>query len=214
MKKIIGIPGWKIDGGFGVSENHISFISRFGNPVILMPWEEFHSDLDLLYLPGGMDVNPSSYQEIPGFNTSNTDVFKQFFLDHRLANYVEQGVAIFGVCLGFQQLNVFFGGKLFQHSLVHPRSEKRFMEGHKVSVVEDIEYKGEKTFGVNSHHHQLIYESMLANELTMTTYCREGKNKIVESFRHNSLPIVGIQWHPEEWFDRFSISEFQRLLNK
>jgi gamma-glutamyl-gamma-aminobutyrate hydrolase PuuD len=36
---------------------------------------------------------------------------------------------------------------------------------------------------------------------------------IVEAFKHKTLPIAGVQWHPEELYDRFSIETVIALLH-
>jgi len=95
----IGCPAYKTDTSIGVGVTHLEFISQYGIPRIILPEEE-NVDIDALYLPGGLDVNPSSYGEIPGFKTSNTDVFKQFFFDKRLLSYVDRRIPIFGICAG------------------------------------------------------------------------------------------------------------------
>lgn len=99
-RPIIGVPGYKLgDNSFGCGVNHLDFISRFGDPKILFP-QDNNEDLDLLYLPGGPDVNPASYNQIPGFYTSNQDVFRQYFFDKNLPEYIKKGVPVVGICLG------------------------------------------------------------------------------------------------------------------
>jgi len=36
----------------------------------------------------------------------------------------------------------------------------------------------------------------------------------VEAFRHQELPILGVQWHPEEFNCEFTVEEIKNLLNK
>jgi putative glutamine amidotransferase len=204
-RKRIGIVGSKFENGFGVGLHNIEYMHGFGNVHIIMPWEEFNDKLDMIYLPGGLDVNPATYGQLPGFRTSNTDVFKQFFLEHRLKNYVDAGTPIFGVCLGFQQLNVFFGGKLIQDNPFHAQSTDRGVAAHKV-----ITSMGDE-FYVNSHHHQCVTRKNLSSELEVLAMSLTGG--VVESFKHKQLPIVGVQWHPEEYFDSFSDSQIKSLLN-
>ena len=96
----IGIPGWKLGpNSFGCGVNHLDYISKFGDPKILFPQDD-NEDIDLLYLPGGPDVNPTSYGQIPGFYTGDQDVFRQYFFDNNLKKYVDKGTSVFGVCLG------------------------------------------------------------------------------------------------------------------
>jgi putative glutamine amidotransferase len=237
MSKVIGIPGYKQQdsNGFGVGNHYLSLASRYGNPRIIMPWEE-HVDVDLLILPGGMDINPTSYGEIPQFNTGNQDVFKQFFFDQRLANYVAKGTPIFGICLGFQQLAAFFGSKITQHMAYHKQSAGRMTKGHEVRVTDyipllNLSFKltiKDESFDVNSHHHQGVLLKDLSPELLpllvaaneeygdVTLLRTETKieHNIVESFIHHNLPIGGCQYHPEEWHDWASDALITELLNR
>lgn len=215
-RKVIGIPGWNSSDGsyFGGGLNHLEFINTFGNARIIMPWEE-KVDVDLLYLPGGLDVAPSSYGAVPGFKTSNQDVMKQFFFNERLENYIDN-TPIFGVCLGMQMLGVYFGSKLTQHLSFHEQSDTRWKAAHSVTV-RNPNVDEDDRFDVNSHHHQCILESELADvlEVSATAECDEPYREqelIVEAFRHKELPIVGVQWHPEELYDMFSMDAITELL--
>ena len=118
-KITIGIPGWKLgDNSFGATVHYLDYISRFGNPKILFPQDD-NEELDLLLLPGGPDVSPSSYGRNPGFYTGNPDVFRQHFFDNNLKKYIDKGTPVFGICLGMQMLNVFFNGTLTQDMKYH-----------------------------------------------------------------------------------------------
>lgn len=212
MKKVIGIPGWKTgDNSYGVTSNYLEYISMFGNPRIIMPWEELVK-IDLLFLPGGLDINPLSYGEVPGFKTSNQDVFKQHFFDQRLENYIISGTPVFGVCLGFQQLNVHFGGKLTQDLPFHEQSSARWSKGHEVCFVG----KASSKFEVNSHHHQgiVLENNDLSKELQALTISKDvpGVFTVVESFMHKTLKIAGTQWHPEEFYDEHASKLINELL--
>ena len=212
MNKVIGIPGFiNSDKMFGVTGNYMEFANNFGDVRIIMPHEE-HVEVDLLLLPGGMDLNPTSYKQIPGYQTGHIDVFKQFFFDNRLENYVGN-TAIFGICLGFQQLNVHFGGTLTQNLLGHPTSNTRWTKAHEVFAADNS--GKEYNFEVNSHHHQGIYQDDLAKDLVFLAGHRHNakdRNPLVESFCHTTLPIGGVQWHPEEFYDDFSRNLIHSLM--
>lgn len=221
MKKTIGIPGYKYqDGSFGVGPNHLEYLSQFGNPRILMPWEEV-ADVDMIYLPGGLDVNPASYGEIPGYRTSNADLFKQFFFDKRLDGYIEAGIPVFGVCLGMQMLAARFGCTLLQNLLNHKNSPDRWMEAHKVHPATDRGVVvGNKVFKkgipVNGHHHQALTVNGMSRaiEPLWITPSNEPSDEspIIEGFKIVDKPIYGVQWHPEEFYDEFSKLVITHLL--
>lgn len=209
----IGIPGWKMgDNSFGCGVNHLDFISKFGDPKILFPQDD-DEDIDLLYLPGGPDVSPQSYGQIPGFYTGNSDVFRQYFFEKNLGKYIEKGTPVFGVCLGMQMLNVHFGGTLTQDLRIHAQSRNRWEGAHDVWIAGGS--KKDK-FEVNSHHHQAVTVADLSKELTPLLYTpneEDVDNPIIEGFKHKTFPIVGVQYHPEEWRDEYSRNLINQLLN-
>lgn len=234
MKKV-AIVGWSTGpNSFGIGKYYMDFIVELGGqPIVLMPnmTEEIHRELaknvDLLILPGGADLSPHHYGEDPGAFTGNPDVFKENFFTRHLKTYIEAGTPIFGICLGFQMLNVFFGGKLVQHlkyTDIHA-SDRRGVEAHKVLVSDNLRewdgYQRLEGVAVNSHHHQAVTFSNLgkglvpnafSNEFTKAVLEREVKKNediLIEGFIHESLPIAGVQWHPEEWYEPHS----RRLIN-
>ena len=243
MKKTIGIPGYagRDSKNFGVANTYLKFASEFGNPRIIMPWEE-KVDVDLLLLPGGLDTAPSNYGQIPSFDTSNQDVFKEFFFKERLKNYIGN-TPIFGICLGFQQLCVYFGSELKQDLMYHAQSQERGALAH--YVYESLIYKDVKDndtgemiykcvkqkrnhleFKVNSHHHQAVLSSTISHDLNPLLFAKmygydhvsesikiENDNVfIVEAMHHRELPIAGVQWHPEEIYDFYSRELILKLL--
>ena len=220
--KRIGIVGWSMsDNTFGVTKPYLEYFSYFGQVEILTPRKEMVEGLDLLVLPGGKDANPLTYGEVPSFSTSDTDVFKEYFFKQNLPQYIQAKVPVFGICLGMQYLNIFFNGKLTQDLLYHPYySNPRTELVHKVypitaydEATKEMNYtdKGKAIFKVNSLHHQGIYVHQLGNGL-IPTLCSES-DELIEAFRHKELPIAGVQFHPEEIFDDYSINEIRRLLD-
>lgn len=204
MKKI-GIVGWRTgDNSFGVTLPYLQFASKYGKAEIITPAKEDDiRDLDLLILPGGMDVNPSNYGEVPGYFTSHTDVYKQFFLDNNLSNYINAGIPVFGICLGLQQLNVFFGGSLEQDYANNASGRNDEAESITVNLAQvnkslNLSLKQDyfKDMKVNSMHHQAVTNDKLAPDLKVLAISNAYRN--VEAFIHNELRVAAVQWHPEE----------------
>jgi putative glutamine amidotransferase len=228
--KIIGIPCWSTgENSFGCTKHYLDFISRFGNVRMIMPWEE-KVKVDVLFLPGGMDTSPSNYGEYPSFHAGNQDVFKEYFFTERLKNYIDD-TPIFAVCLGMQVLNVLFGGSLTQNLLYHAQSKGRWEGAHKVyreigyvkpkgaeGTVLTVRKSSELGYDVNSHHHQAVTLDRLADCLQPLLYAPNedypltGEKFLIEGFKHKSLPIIGLQYHPEELIDRYACDWMSLLL--
>jgi putative glutamine amidotransferase len=231
MKKI-AIVGWNQGtNGFGIGKSYADFILHFGAmPLIIGPSvdKEYHDSVikeaDMLLLPGGPDLSPSEYGEAPNLYTGQPDIFKESFFRNNLKHYIGK-VPTFGICLGFQMLNVFFGGKLEQHlytGALH-QSANRWTKAHEV-----LDIDTNKVFDVNSHHHQAVSPRILAKSLKpQVVSMRSDKailhksmnenNTLIEAFRHKELPVAGVQWHPEEYYDDHSVgmvSELLELKNK
>lgn len=224
MKKKLGITGWATgENSFGVTKPYLEYFSQFGQVEILTPQEGIRKDIDLVVMPGGKDSNPIKYGQVPGFMTSDPDVFKEYFLNKNLQQYIDNKTPILGICLGMQQLNIHFGGSLTQHLMYHGfYSNRRDELVHEVYPVTDYKqgkwiYSKQKqdVFKVNSMHHQGIYLDQLADNLSPLLFS-EGVNErgqyLVEAFKHNSLPIVGIQYHPEETYCSFAEEMIKNLL--
>ena len=213
MKKI-GIVGWKTgENSFGVSVPYINWLSNFGIVHILSPQKGIVEDLDLLVLPGGADIAPQSFGEVPGFHTSNTDVMKQYFFDNNLDKYLANNTPIFGICLGFQQLCVKFGGKLEQHYPFNYSSKGRHDKVDTLAFEQsmfDIVLKSSlpTKYEVNSLHHQGCFS--LPNPFNVLAREKVDGNIEIARFAEN---VYGVQYHPEEINDGISEVIIKQLLN-
>jgi putative glutamine amidotransferase len=235
-KKLIGIPGWSLgDNSFGVQKAYLEYLSNFGQVEILTPNSNIRTDLDLVVLPGGADTMSYNYNQVPSFQNSMADPYKDYFAKVNLPQYINANIPIFGICLGMQQLAIHFGVPLIQNvSAYHGYSGSSDKEDVNTCKVNSIavnkiyqEFNGttfKNVYKVNSYHHQgVTLESLSKNpdltpllvnkdvEYTFT----EGNHYIVEAFMHNELNIIGVQYHPERMtFDDFSNTLIQYLLSK
>ncbi len=96
---------------------------------------------------------------------------------------------IMGVCLGHQSIGEAFGGKI-----IHA---KTLMHG-KVSPVEHSDqgmFKGlPSPFNVTRYHSLAIERESLPDCLEVTAWTEDGE---IMGVRHKTLPIEGVQFHPE-----------------
>lgn len=223
MKKI-GIPAWKIDDKcFGVSIPYINWISKFGNPILILPTDvDNPPKVDLLILPGGLDVNPITYGKIPGFYTQNSNVFLEHFDENILPKYLELNTPIFGICRGAQKLWAMNGGNINQHVNWHETSSYPTHQCHYLYFTEEFSKFGKDVRKVTSRHHQTCNGENTPENLKVIAYAGEeyGKkiypiDEIVEVFKHKTKPIVGVQYHPEDHdgTDDFTSKIINKLLN-
>lgn len=227
MNRRIGIVGSSTgDNSFGASKTYLNYISKHLNaiPVILCPSDTIDRHLALVIMPGGMDVSPNMYGAIPEYFTSNTDVFKQHFASVNMQQYIDANIGVMGICLGHQFVCAHFGSTLTQHVNDHA-FDKRGEENHKVKITDrgkEIMHAPMAEMGVNSHHHQAIFESGLGEGLIPIAKApdpfslkkEEWDDPIIEGVIHESLLVGGVQWHPEEWADPLAISLAEDLIER
>jgi para-aminobenzoate synthetase component 2 len=98
-------------------------------------------------------------------------------------------IPIFGVCLGHQSLVEVFGGKVVRAA--------RLMHGKVSPVLHDGKglYAGMPQEFAAGRYHSLIAEpSSMPAVLEVTARTAEGE---IMGVRHQTLPIEGVQFHPE-----------------
>jgi anthranilate synthase component 2 len=98
-------------------------------------------------------------------------------------------IPIFGVCLGHQAIGQVFGGKVVRAPVpVHG----------KLSL---IKHQGAGVFrGINGPFQATRYHSLVVDRATMPsvlTPVAETDDKLVMGLAHTSLPVHGVQFHPE-----------------
>lgn len=178
-------------------ETYVEAVEKNGGEATAVYCPEVDLSYDGLILCGGNDSDPKYYgEEINGavkidYERDRTEI--------ALARaYIEAGKPIMGICRGHQLLNIILGGTIVQHLenyLEHQPQEEGQVIYHSTNAEEgSLAYKfwGEE-FETNSYHHQAI--NKLGDGLKATAFSNNGT--IIEAIEHESLPIIGVQWHPE-----------------
>jgi putative glutamine amidotransferase len=127
---------------------------------------------------------------------------------------VARGVPLFGICRGFQEMNVAFGGSLhpeirelpgrmnhrmprLENGEIHPDPEVVFSDRHDVRLVPGgviAQLLGRETIRVNSLHGQGILD--LGERVVVEGVAEDGT---IEAIRIADAPgfALGVQWHAE-----------------
>ncbi len=103
-----------------------------------------------------------------------------------VAACAEAGKPLLGVCLGHQSIGQHFGGHVVRGGLMHGKTSPISHDGSGVFV--DLPSPFTAT-----RYHSLIVDDIPA-ELIVNATADDGS---VMGFRHVSLPIHGVQFHPE-----------------
>lgn len=96
---------------------------------------------------------------------------------------------ILGVCLGHQAIGAAFGGKIIRaQQLMHGKTSV-------ISTTQQGVFAGlPAQFTVNRYHSLAIERSSCPAELELTAWTEDGE---IMGVRHKTLPIQGVQFHPE-----------------
>jgi putative glutamine amidotransferase len=183
-----------------------------GVPIIIPPAGELHADtllacMDGLLLPGGPDIDPSTYgaEEHPRLGPFDPDV-DRFELE-LVRHADERELPMLAICRGAQALNVARGGTLIQHlpdlgrGLNHRQTEPGTQTTHTVDVEGDsrlAEVVGAGTLDVNTFHHQGI--ERLGRDLRAVAFAPDGTVEALEAEDRDFC--LGVQWHAETLIDR------------
>ena len=110
---------------------------------------------------------------------------KRDTLETRLLDYAkERQVPVLGICRGTQFINQYCGGAqvpVGEHVARYHTLYGDWAVSHGYSEV-------------NSYHNFAITKDTIAYNLNILAYTKDG---VVEGLKHETLPWLGIMWHPE-----------------
>jgi putative glutamine amidotransferase len=181
-------------------------IPVFGEELRL---DELVQSLDGIFFTGSpSNVEPHHYQGTPSEPGTLHDPERDATTLPLIRKAVQAGVPVLGVCRGFQEMNVAFGGSLHQN--VH---QVPGYDDHRDDTTQPLEVQygpahdvilepggmlramaGRDRVQVNSLHSQGI--DRLAPGLVVEARATDG---LIEAFHVRNAPrfAVAVQWHPE-----------------
>lgn len=243
MRPVIGvISDVKASGGHvvhGVTEKYIYAVARGAQAMpVLIPGtvsavdadmapervviDEIFDLVDGIFLPGSpSNVGPQHYGDAAYDPPLPADPHRDDISLPLIRAALERGVPLFGVCRGFQEINVALGGTLYQKlyeqagRFDHREDSSLDIEGQ-YGPAHDVALEpggllagiaGASTWRVNSLHGQGV--AKLAPGVAIEARAEDGT---IEAFRVPDTPgfNMAIQWHPEWrfWQDKLSTGIF------
>ena len=101
----------------------------------------------------------------------------------------EHSIPLFGVCLGHQAIGVAFGATVSRApELLHGKTSQVIHEG--AGVLSNLP----SPFTATRYHSLAVEPATIGDQLEITGRTDSG---VVMSMRHKTLPIEGVQFHPE-----------------
>ena len=218
LHSIEGIPDG-LPESWVMNQRYARAVAAAGGLPLMVPLLEdddvlraLYDRLDGVLLPGGVDLDPTTYGEAPLPACGRLDPARDR-VELALSRWaIEEGKPLFGLCRGLQIVNVALGGTLYQdiaaqrgttikHDYFPAAGYSRDYLAHPVTVTSGSRLDalvGTAPLRVNSMHHQAVKE--LAPGLVCTAVAPDG---LIEALEFPESPfLLGVQWHPESLTER------------
>jgi anthranilate synthase component II len=171
-----------IDNYDSFTYNLVQYFGELGEDVRVVR----NDDMTLAALRG---LDPDAIVVSPGPCTPNEAGISLEVIE-RLAG----SVPIFGVCLGHQAIGQAFGGKVVRaREIMHGKTSMIHHDGKGV-------FRGvPNPFEATRYHSLIVEKSSLPEclEVSAWTVDDDGERDEIMGLRHRTLPVEGVQFHPE-----------------
>ncbi len=113
-------------------------------------------------------------------------------------------IPILGVCLGHQSIAQVFGGDVVRaERLMHGKTSAITHEG--LGLFNDLP----SPIDVTRYHSLIVKKETFPEELEITAWTIEGE---IMALKHKTLPIEGVQFHPESIMSQFGKEMLRNFL--
>ena len=170
---------------------------------------ELMADFDGILLTGSpSNVEPHHYQGPPSHPGTLRDPQRDATTLPLIPHVIAAGMPLLAICRGFQEMNVAFGGTLWQRLHEAPGFhdhredenaplDQQYGLAHEVELAADgllQQITGQTQLQVNSLHWQGV--QTLGRDLEVEAKAPDG---LIEAFRVRNAPsfALAVQWHPE-----------------
>ena len=171
-----------IDNYDSFTFNLVQYFGELGEDVRVIRNDE-------MALPALRALAPAAIVISPGPGTPN-----EAGVSLQIIERLGATVPIFGVCLGHQAIGQAFGGKVVRaREIMHGKTSMIHHDGK--GVFRDLP----NPFEATRYHSLVVEKSSLPDCLEISAWTRNADGSIDEvmGLRHRTLPVEGVQFHPE-----------------
>ncbi|KZN96738.1 anthranilate synthase component 2 [Aeribacillus pallidus] len=129
-------------------------------------------------------LNPAYLMISPGPCTPNEAGISMEAIKHFAGK-----IPIFGVCLGHQSIAQVFGGDVVRaDKLMHGKTSQIYHDGK--TIFDGLD----NPFTATRYHSLIVKKETLPDCFEISAWTKDGE---IMGIRHKSLPVEGVQFHPE-----------------
>jgi len=172
-----------IDNYDSFTFNLVQYLGELGEELVVKRNDEITiSEIE--------ELNPQFLMISPGPCSPN-----EAGISMEAIKYFAGKIPIFGVCLGHQSIAQVFGGDVVRaERLMHGKTSKINHNGE--TIFENLE----NPFTATRYHSLIVKNETLPDCLEVTAWTDENE---IMAIRHKTLPIEGVQFHPESIMTSF-----------
>lgn len=183
-----------IDNYDSFTFNLVQFLGELGQELVVKRNDEVTiSDIE--------NMKPDFLMISPGPCSPN-----EAGISMEVIQYFAGKIPIFGVCLGHQSIAQVFGGEVIRaERLMHGKTSLMHHDGK--TIFSDIP----NPFTATRYHSLIVKKETLPDCLEVTSWTEEGE---IMALRHTTLPIEGVQFHPESIMTSHGKELLQNFIRK
>nr|WP_208752856.1 aminodeoxychorismate/anthranilate synthase component II [Bacillus cereus] len=183
-----------IDNYDSFTFNLVQFLGELGQELVVKRNDEVTiSDIE--------NMKPDFLMISPGPCSPN-----EAGISMEVIRYFAGKIPIFGVCLGHQSIAQVFGGEVVRaERLMHGKTS--LMHHDEKTIFSDIP----NPFTATRYHSLIVKKETLPECLEVTSWTEEGE---IMALRHTTLPIEGVQFHPESIMTSHGKELLQNFIRK
>jgi len=172
--------------------NLVQYLSELGHKVVVYR-------NDQITIKQIQELDPKYIIISPGPCTPN-----EAGISLEVVNTFKGNIPIFGVCLGHQAIGQAFGGKIIHaKTIMHGKTSE--IHHNNVGV-----FKGIKNSFIATRYHSLVIERNSCPDCFDITAWTDDEE--IMGIKHKTLPIEGVQFHPESILTEYGHDLLQNFL--